>query len=261
METLVPIGTFAKMTYLSVKALRHYHDVGLLEPAVVDNSTGYRWYSTSQVPVAQAIRRFRELDMPIDDVLAVLRAPNPATRSDVIVSHLERMQQQLERTQQTVSSLQALLANEHRAATVDYRVLEPVLGIAIDERVRFDDAGDWCAAVFAELHTVLDIVGVVPAGPDGALYSDEFFEAGEGPVTAFVPVARRLRPSGRTALVELAASRVAVMIHEGAFAELDQTYGALGTVVSERGVGTTGPIREHYLADDLTEVCWPIVDR
>ncbi len=54
MDTVVGIGEFSKMSYLSVKALRHYHDVGLLEPAAVDPATGYRRYTTAQVPVAHA---------------------------------------------------------------------------------------------------------------------------------------------------------------------------------------------------------------
>src|SRR3954470_14534611 len=70
MDVLLTIGEFSKMTYLSVKALRHYHDVGLLEPMLVDPATGYRRYGASQVGTAQAIRRFRDLDMPIDEVRA-----------------------------------------------------------------------------------------------------------------------------------------------------------------------------------------------
>src|SRR5688500_7218887 len=97
------------MTYLSVKALRHYHDVGLLEPALIDESPGYRRYSSGQVPVAQAIRRFRDLDMPIDEVRRVLQASDETTRNRTILTHLERMQAQLDQTQQAVASLQALL--------------------------------------------------------------------------------------------------------------------------------------------------------
>ena len=49
MDVLVTIGDFSRMTHLSVKALRHYHDVGLLEPAQVDTASGYRLYQASQV--------------------------------------------------------------------------------------------------------------------------------------------------------------------------------------------------------------------
>ena len=46
---LLTIGDFSRMTFLTVKALRHYHDVGLLEPARTDPSSGYRYYRPEQV--------------------------------------------------------------------------------------------------------------------------------------------------------------------------------------------------------------------
>jgi DNA-binding transcriptional MerR regulator len=42
--------------------LRHYHEIGLLEPADIDVDTGYRRYGTEQIVTAQIIRRFRDLD-------------------------------------------------------------------------------------------------------------------------------------------------------------------------------------------------------
>ena len=60
---------------------------------------------------------------------------------------------------------------------------------------------------------------------------------------------------------------LAVAVHHGSLADLDQTHGALGTYVAEREIGVDGPIREHYLVtefetDDesgyLTKVCWPV---
>jgi mycofactocin precursor peptide peptidase len=49
------VGDFARVTHLSVNTLRHYHQVGLLEPAAVPAS-GYRYYSHDQIPAAQVIR-------------------------------------------------------------------------------------------------------------------------------------------------------------------------------------------------------------
>lgn len=252
------IGEFSRMTYLTVKALRHYHDVGLLEPIDVDSSSGYRRYSTDQIATAQAIRRFRDLDMSIDQVRAVLRAPDSATRNRTILQHLEHMQQQLERTQLTVASLQALLEQPHAAASIEYRTIGSTRSLAISDAVRFEAAGDWCTEVFAELHEAIVNAGATASGPDGALYFDEFFEGGEGEVIAFVPLDRDIDSRSRAEMREIPATHVAVMIHDGPFNDLDQTYGALGTIVAERGVGTAGPIREIYVADDRTEVCWPI---
>ncbi len=251
------------MTYLSVKALRHYHDVGLLEPVEIDPSSGYRRYGTDQVSTAQAIRRFRELDMPLEQVRAVLEAPDLAARNQAIVEHLEAMQEQLARTQHTVASLQALLADDGVPRPVTHRTLVATSALAIRETVGFDDTGAWCDSAFAEIGAALSAAGLAAAGPDGALYSDEFFEAALGEVVAFAPVAVDLTAlgraaTGRTEAIVLPATRVAVMVHDGPFDDLDQTYGDLGTVVTEAGLSAGGPIREHYLADDHTEVCWPI---
>jgi DNA-binding transcriptional MerR regulator len=57
MRGQVTIGDFSRASHLSVKTLRHYHEVGLLEPAEVDPDTGYRYYSEEQIPIAQVIRR------------------------------------------------------------------------------------------------------------------------------------------------------------------------------------------------------------
>ena len=253
-DVILSIGEFSKMTYLSVKALRHYHDVGLLEPVDIDPATGYRRYAASQVPTAQAIRRFRDLDMPLDDVRRVLQASSVDERNRVIVEHLGRMREQLERTQASVDSLQSLLTAP-RSATAELELRHLPASTALVRRavVEFDAVGDWLEPALAELHDQAVERGLGPAGPDGALYPDELFETGTGEVTAFVPV--DLAVAGT---VELAAANVAVLVHIGAFTELDQAYGALGTAVAERGIGDVGAIREHYLDGTTTEVCWPV---
>lgn len=258
MATLVTIGDFSKMTYLTVKALRHYHDIGLLEPVSVDAQNGYRMYATDQVAIAQTIRRFRELDMPTDEIRVVLNVRDDTQRNAVIVAHLERMEDRLEQTRATVASLRMLLDDTPLDAHVTFRRLDPAMAVAIREPVRFDAAEVWCEQAYAELHALLDGRGASADGPDGALYAGTFFEDGEGQVTAFVPVRGDLPTTGRVAQVEVPGFAAAVAVHTGAFDDLDQTYRALGTRVAELGIGAEGPMREHYLEDDTIEVCWPI---
>ena len=101
---MLAIGDFSRATHLSVKTLRHYHDVGLLEPADIDPDTGYRRYAPAQIGTAQVIRRFRDLDMPIDDIHAVLHAPDVHTRNQLIADHLARLEASLTRTGCTCTS-------------------------------------------------------------------------------------------------------------------------------------------------------------
>ena len=109
---LLSIGEFSRMTFLSVKTLRHYHETGLLAPAHIDPSSGYRYYDVSQVTTAQVIRRFRDLDLPIERLRAFLDAPDEEARNAVIVDHLNRMSAQLQETQATVDSLRRMLVEE-----------------------------------------------------------------------------------------------------------------------------------------------------
>jgi effector-binding domain-containing protein len=64
-----------------------------------------------------------------------------------------------------------------------------------------------------------------------------------------------------------AVAELAIAVHAGSHADVDRTYGALGTHVTEHELGVDGPVREHYLVDRFdtedvprwrTEICWPI---
>ena len=107
MGARVSIGDFAVMTSLSRKALRHYHDIGILEPAHIDSHTGYRFYDTSQVDHAHIIRRFRSLGMSIPDIKALLSTDDADARVEIITTHLEQMEVQLQQTLDTVGTLRA----------------------------------------------------------------------------------------------------------------------------------------------------------
>jgi DNA-binding transcriptional MerR regulator len=116
MQSSLAIGDFSRATHLTVKTLHHYHETGLLEPAQIDTLTGYRRYTTEQIPVAQIIKRFRDLDMPLSEIREVLSAPDVQARNDLIAAHLKRLENELARTQTAVASLRNLL--EHPAPTL-----------------------------------------------------------------------------------------------------------------------------------------------
>ena len=266
MTTLLTIGEFSRATHLSVKALRHYDDIGLLQPADVDPSSGYRRYASAQIPSAHVIRRFRDLDMPLDEIRLVLQAPDVDARDRAIVTHLARMESALEQTQMTVASLRALLDGGAPALAVEIRREPSVRALAVRERVEWNAAENWLGGAFAEVHSIADGSGV-RAGADAALYSSEFFEAHDGELTAYVPIAGSVPPSGRARLVDIPGADLAITVHQGPFADIDRAYAALGAYVTERVIGADGPIREHFLvtaehtadpAEYRTEVAWPV---
>ncbi len=79
MQERLTIGAFSRLTGLTAKALRHYDALELLPPAGVEPN-GYRVYARDQIPVGRLIRRLRDLDVPLEDIRAVLDDPTQASK-------------------------------------------------------------------------------------------------------------------------------------------------------------------------------------
>jgi DNA-binding transcriptional MerR regulator len=261
------IGEFSRITHLSVKTLRHYHDVGLLEPSDVDPGTGYRHYTTGQIPTAQVIRRFRSLNMPVEAVKAVLRAPDPEARNALIASHLDRLEDQLAELQLSVASLRSLLEPTTAPIAVEHWTVPATTAAGIHEMVDLDDLLPWYRGALGELYASVATQHLCPSGPSGGLFSSDLFQYERGEATVFVPLNGALRPIGRVVSLVVPAAELAVTVHHGPHTDIDVTYGALGTYVTEHELAVDGPVREYYPVDFhstedaaqwRTEIGWPI---
>src|SRR5262249_34780174 len=104
-EPMLRIGPFAQASSLSVKALRFYHDIGLLVPAVVDPTTGYRSYSPAQLIDATVIRRLRELDVRLDSIRDVLDARDPEVTRKVLTQHGAELEARIAALRHTADEL------------------------------------------------------------------------------------------------------------------------------------------------------------
>ncbi len=264
MPASLSIGGFSRATQLSVKTLRHYHRLGLLEPSAVDPGTGYRRYAADQIPAAQVIRRFRDLDMPLEQIRSVLAAPDLRARNELISAHLTRMEQDLARAQQAVASLRDLLTDP---APVSHRTMAPTLAAAISSVVTAGELLPWFRGALGELYATLEASGVAPAGPAGGSFATELFAQEKGEATVFVPTRAEVPLIGRVAAQTIPAGEFAVIVHSGPHDDVDRSYGALGAYVAGHALSVDGPVREYYLtgrhdtADEQawrTEICWPV---
>jgi DNA-binding transcriptional MerR regulator len=256
------IGEFARATHLSVRTLRRYHDNGLLEPADVDPSSGYRYYAVEQIPSAQVIHRLRELDVPLAEVGKIIATDDPDRRAELVAVHLERLQETLERTRAAVTSLQRLLRPAPGDLAVELRSEPATLVAGITDVVSLDEVLPWYDGAMAELAAAV----AEPIGAPGGHYDDELFAEGRGTVLVYYPVAEA--PShGRVRPIELPAAELAATVHHGPHDDIDVTYGRLATWVHEHALAVAGPVQETYSIgrrDDpdpktwRTEIAWPV---
>jgi DNA-binding transcriptional MerR regulator len=267
MSSSLAIGDFSRATHLTVKTLRHYHETGLLEPSQIDPQTGYRRYTTEQIPVAQIIKRFRDLDMPLNEIRAVLSAPDVQARNDLIAAHLKRLESDLARTQIAVASLRNLLDRPPPEVDIGRRRMEQVTAAAISEVVNIKDALPWYLGALGELHAALSAQRMSPTGPAGGIFSNALFSHAHGEATVFLPCDGRVRAIGRVAPRVVPAVELATIVHKGSHANIDLAYGSLATYVTRHALAVEGPLRECYLVGPqdtsdasawCTEIGWPI---
>jgi DNA-binding transcriptional MerR regulator len=261
------IGDFSRATQLSVKTLRHYHEISLLEPSEIDPDSGYRYYSDEQLPTAQVIRRLRGLQMPLPDIKAFLASPDGDGRNRLIVAHLTRLESDLARTQAAVTGLRQLLDGPPAPHEVSHRALPAVSAISIGQSVDYTQIVSWCQGALAELQAVADAQGLQRGGSPGGIYAAELFEDGHGAVTMFIPIEGSAESVGRVTLREIPGVELAIALHQGSLADVDVTYAELATHAATHEIGIHGPIREQYLTGYLdtpdqtqwrTEIGWPI---
>jgi DNA-binding transcriptional MerR regulator len=269
MAPSLTIGDFSRATHMTVKTLRHYHRVGLLEPADVDQFTGHRRYTTDQIPAAQIIRRFRELDMPIEDIRGILTAPDVPARNELIAAHLSRLEEGLTRTQHAVAALQDLLGPtpDPAGSDISHRSVAAAPAAAITAIIDIEDAGAWYQGALGELHATLGAQQLPASGTPGGIYATGLFADARGQATLFIPCAGPVRPVGRVEPVTVPPAELAIIEHNGPQDGIDRAYGALATHVAEHALAVDGPIREYYLCgrhdtpDESawrTEIGWPI---
>jgi DNA-binding transcriptional MerR regulator len=268
-EPTLTIGDFSRATHLSVKMLRHYHDIGLLEPADVDRYTGYRRYGTAQIATAQVIRRFRDLDMPLEEIHAVLSALDPQARSQLISAHLARLEASLARTQDAVAALRGLLEGPPAAAPVRHRHAAAVSAATITEVVDRANVLAWYRGALEELCATLAVQQITAAGPSGGIYQTEIFTEERGEATVFLPCQAPPRPTGRVTALDVPAAELAIVMHQGPHVGIDLAYGTLAAYVTRHALAVDGPIREYYLTGPIespdqsawrTEIGWPIFE-
>jgi DNA-binding transcriptional MerR regulator/effector-binding domain-containing protein len=261
------IGAFSRLTHLSIKTLRYYHQVGLLEPAVVDPDSGYRYYRPGQAHSAQLVRRFRDLGLPVADVKALLAAPDLTARDAILADHLDRMREQLRQTEAAVDSLRRMLEGRPTVTAIEERLLEGGPTISVAAYVTSEDVVSWFWDALAKLRATALAAGLEQTGPTGGLYDDELFTQDAGHARVYLPVRDSPALSATGARWELPTGRFAVAVHAGPHSDVDRTYAALGTYADAHGRDGSGPVRERYLTDPLdtpdsaqwrTEVCWPL---
>lgn len=242
------IGEFSKITGLSIKALRLYHEQGILVPRVIDEQSGYRYYDFDNVERARAILILRELMFPLEDIKRILSKSD--ADSDVIgilETHRVQIEAKIREMKSVTQSLSRVIEEEKNArqaaVSASYRVeekrLEPIRIAGIRIQGRYADSGQ----LFAKLGRSM---GRFICGKAMNLYYDgEYKEEGADFESCF-PVRTEKAPQG-ISVRELEGGSAVTLIHQGPYPQLGRSYAKVFNYIEEKGFKPLIPSREIYI--------------
>lgn len=240
------IGEFSKLTQLTVKTLRFYHEEGLLIPGFVDPDTGYRYYDQSHVDTARAITCLRSLEFPLSEIKELLRSQG----DDDLLKALERQQsavkERIRQLREAADSMERFISEERKArammqATGDVheKMLEPLLIAGIRMQGKYSD----CGQAFGRLGRSL---GRSICGKAMLLHYDSEYREDGADFEACMPIRQRRTVEG-VSVRELPGGQCVSLVHRGPYDQLGRTYAKAFNYINDRKQRAILPTREVYL--------------
>jgi DNA-binding transcriptional MerR regulator/effector-binding domain-containing protein len=244
------IGEFSKISGLSVRTLRFYHEEGLLVPAAVDRETGYRSYDEANVERARVIVALRELEFSLDDIREIFAG---CEEDGDLLAHLEikrtSLEKRLVQLQQLVPQIDSIISAElssreakpmtKEAFDVQEKEIEPLVVAGVRLKGMYSNMGP----TFGWLGRH---VGRYIAGKPLCLYYDGEYREGDADFEPCFPLKENSKIEG-VPVHELPAVKAVTLVHRGPYEELGRSYARLFKYVKERGYSVALPTREVYL--------------
>ncbi len=251
------IGDFAKLGRVSVRMLRHYDALGLLTPAEVDPSSGYRYYAADQLGRLNRVIALKDLGFTLQQVQSILD-----DRLDVaeLRGMLRLRRAQLEA--QLAADTARLVGVEARLRTIEREghmttedvVLKPVPALRIAELTATaagygpEHIGPVIGPLYPRLGQGLMAAGIRPTGPAIAYYEPDPAESDDA-VTVHAGMPVSAVPTGPVDFVvrELPAIQAATLVHHGSMDDVMPSLQALARWIEDNGYRPVGFHREVYL--------------
>lgn len=264
-QNWMPIGRFSNACRLSIKALRHYDEQGILKPAYVDPDTGYRYYRPEQARDAVLIGMLRSLEIPLTAVERLLRA-DVQERYRLLDQERKRRERDLIKQKNALRSIERILqAGELLPYEIALRI-EPAYRVArmsittTPERM-LEESAELVYRLFDALQARGQEIG------DPVMCINEEADAdGNIRVHACAGIGSAQAGDDRFEVLDIPGGPVCWLTHHGAYEELGLAYHALSAWSQERGHEQRDALREIYRNDPahtptdqlITEVLLPI---
>jgi DNA-binding transcriptional MerR regulator len=246
-QRLFSIGEFSRVTGITVKALRFYHDEGLLAPTFVDSQSGYRYYDPALMERARVIVYLRSLEFPLDQIREMLRhAGDDEQLLAAMDQHKAEIETRIRQLRGVVRSLNQFISEQREAKTMSnepYSVQEKEIAAQLIAGVRMKGRYSDCGKGFSKIGRAF---GRYIAGSCFLLHYDSEYKEDDADFEACMPV-KQSRSVDGVSVRELPACKCICLIHKGPYHTLGPSYARVLKHVKDKGYAIGSPTREVYL--------------
>ncbi|MDO5442543.1 MAG: MerR family transcriptional regulator [Bacteroidia bacterium] len=145
------IGEFSRLGRVTVRALRHYEDIGLLVPEIIDRETGYRYYAVSQLQKVQSITTLKSLGYSLEEIRNLWEDDTHFPSVVSLEEKIKACEAELEMLKERKRMLKAVVASQkklHKMEKIYFEKL-PAITVASHRTIipSYDDLGRLCCEV------------------------------------------------------------------------------------------------------------------
>ncbi len=242
------IGEFSKITGLSVKTLRFYHEEGLLVPSAIDDETGYRYYAPVLIERARVVTRLRALEFPLADIAEMLaKHDDESDILDYLERHREAIQARLRQYREIHQALDKIITQEREAratmSSASFEVQEKDVPAMLVAGIRMQGRYSDCGPAFAKLGRRC---GFRICGKPMMLIYDHEYREDDANFEPCMPV-RSGKSADGIEVRELQGGRAVTLLHQGPWQELGRSYAKVLDYVKHNGYEIQSPCREVYV--------------
>lgn len=113
-EIKFKIGEFSRLSKVTVRALRHYEQIGFLVPEIVDRWTGYRYYTVAQFQKIQNICTLKTLGYSLEEIRDIMEDESHFPSVESLEGKIIRCEQELEVLKERRRLLKAFVASHKK---------------------------------------------------------------------------------------------------------------------------------------------------
>lgn len=241
------IGEFSRISGISIKALRLYHEKGLLIPSTVDENTGYRYYNHKNFEKAQIIKYLKEMEFSLSDIKELIKIDDESDIVCFFEIKLQEIEKRVSKQKEIIKNLKIIINREKEAImTLDaseFKVEEKELDIILIAGIRFKGKYSDCGKAFAKIAKTM---GRFISGKPFNLYYDSEFKDENADIESCFPVKKSKDIEGISAR-ELPGGKSVSLIHKGPYENLGRSYEKIMSYIKENNYQPKIPSREIYI--------------